>query len=257
MTVCTNSLYMKKLFKEYSEKTCDNNSRLNSKLSDFGFRGSTSVESAGIGGCANLVHFDISDNVYGNHIAQKFYSAPKPPGLSIPAAEHSTMTTWGEVGESKAVKHILTAYDNEMVSIVSDSYDIWNFVDNILGGELKEIIEKRSVPLIVRPDSGDPVETLIKVLNKLEQAFGGVTKNDKGYKLLPPYLAVIHGDGVSPESLPELLSALENNQWSLDNVTFGSGGALLQKLNRDTQKCAFKCCFATINGEQVWLLKLY
>merc|ERR1711981_127963 len=107
MTVCTNSFYMKKLFKEYSEKTCDDNSRLNSKLADFGFRGSTSVESAGIGGCANLVHFDISDNVYGNHVAQKFYSATKPPGTAAVAAEHSTMTTWGRDEEKAAVEHIL------------------------------------------------------------------------------------------------------------------------------------------------------
>jgi len=256
MTVCTSSFYLKKLFKEYSEKTCDDMKKnLSAKLADFGFRGSTSVESAGIGGCANLVHFCISDNVYGNHIAQKFYSATKPPGTAAVAAEHSTMTTWGRDGEKAAVEHILTTYKDEAVSIVADSYDLWSFVENIVGKDLKELIESRSKPLIVRPDSGDPVPTLITVLNKLETSFGGVTTNAKGFKLLPPSLLVIHGDGVSPESLPKILSALEESKWSLDNVIFGSGGGLLQKMNRDTQKCAFKCCMAKINGQKVDVYK--
>ena len=251
MTVCTTSFHIKKLFKEYTEKTCENSSMLAWKMADFGFRGSTSVESAGIGGCGHYVIFDSSDNVYGKCIAQKFYHAPKPPGIMGIATEHSTMTTWQRNGENIAVKHLLLSNPDQPIGIVADSYDIWNFIDNILGKEMKDVIQSRHMPILVRPDSGDPVETLLKVLIKLEDAFGGITTNAKGYKLLPPYLAVIYGDGISSESLPELLSALETSQWSLDNVYFGSGGALLQKMDRDTQKCAFKCCMATINGENV------
>ena len=103
---------------------------------------------------------------------------------------------------------------------------------------------------MIRPDSGDPAQTLLKVLEKLGAIFPP-TINSKGYKLLPPYIRVIQGDGISYETLETILTALQDSQWSLDNVTFGSGGALLQKLDRDTQKCAFKCCMAIINDQEV------
>ena len=74
---------------------------------------------------------------------------------------------------------------------VADSYDLWSFVENIVGKDLKKLIESRPKPLIVRPDSGDPVQTLITVLNKLETSFGGVTTNTKGFKLLPPSLVLV------------------------------------------------------------------
>merc|ERR1712187_88858 len=113
-------------------------------------------------------------------------------------------------------------------------------------------IEKRPAPtgrLVVRPDSGDPKTIVVEVLDKLEQAFG-TTKNGKGFKELPPYIRVIQGDGISYESLQEILGHMEKNGWAACNVAFGSGGALLQKMDRDTQKCAFKCCEITVNGQK-------
>ncbi len=73
----------------------------------------------------------------------------------------------------------------------------------------------------------------------------------KGYKVLPSFVRVIQGDGISYESLTSVLEAMVAEKWSIDNITFGSGGALLQKLNRDTQKCAYKCCLAEIEGKTV------
>ena len=251
MTVCTSSYHLKLLLKKFTDTTCDDASKLNSKISDFGFRGSTSVESAGIGGCANMVHFNISDNVTGNVYAETYYGATDPPGTSVIAAEHSTITTWGKDGESDVVKHLLQTFETCPLSVVADSYDIWSHIENILGQDHIDLIKSRKVPLIVRPDSGDPAFTLVNTLNKLEKIFG-FTKNSKGYKLLPPYVAVIQGDGISPETMPDILHVLESSKWSLDNVTFGSGGALLQKMNRDTQRCAYKCCLATIDGKEVW-----
>ena len=85
----------------------------------------------------------------------------------------------------------------------------------------------------------------------------GSKENSKGYKELPPYLRVIQGDGICYEALDEILSNMEKHKWSADNLAFGSGGALLQKLNRDTQKCAYKCSYAIIEGRGVsYLLKL-
>jgi nicotinamide phosphoribosyltransferase len=94
-----------------------------------------------------------------------------------------------------------------------------------------------------------------QVLEILGSKFG-TTTNSKGYKMLPKYVRVIQGDGISYETLESILENMKLHQWSAENLTFGSGGALLQRLDRDTQKCAYKCSFAVINGEQVcaWAL---
>jgi len=109
-------------------------------------------------------------------------------------------------------------------------------------------IKNREGRLVVRPDSGDPPVIVCEVLDMLANAFG-TTMTETGHKLLPPYIRVIQGDGVSYESLKVILQAMQDKGWAAGNVAFGSGGALLQKLNRDTQKCAFKCCEAIVNGE--------
>ena len=61
----------------------------------------------------------------------------------------------------------------------------------------------------------------------------------------------LQGDGISYETLGGILEHLKMEKWSTDNIAFGSGGGLLQKVNRDTQKCAYKCSYAIINGEGV------
>ena len=103
--------------------------------------------------------------------------------------------------------------------------------------------------LVVRPDSGDPPTVVVKVLEILGSAFGYST-NTKGYKVLDPHVRVIQGDGIDFEMLSKVLSAMEQAGWSADNIAFGAGGGLLQKVDRDTQKFAFKCCAVCIDG--VW-----
>ena len=182
-------------------------------------------------------------------------------GISIPAAEHSTITSWGRDNEADAMKNMLTAFPVGLVAVVSDSYDIYNACSNIWGEQLKDLIEKRPpitgadgnviVPgrLVVRPDSGEPKVIVVECLEKLGEKFG-TTKTSTGHKLLPSYIRVIQGDGISYDSLREILDAMTAAGWATENMAFGSGGALLQKLNRDTQKCAFKCCEITCNGKK-------
>lgn len=93
-----------------------------------------------------------------------------------------------------------------------------------------------------------------QVLAKLESNFGS-TKNPAGFKLLPPYLRVLQGDGVCYETIVKVLEAMAGAGWCSDNVTFGSGGALLQRMDRDTQRCAYKCCLAVVGGERVDVFK--
>lgn len=228
------------------------------KLHDFGFRGVSSPESAMLGGAAHLVNFKGTDTIAGIFMADSIYGAriASDPisgesgiaGFSIPAAEHSTVCSWGRENELQAFANMLDQFPTGLVSVVSDSYDIFNACRQYWGTDLKDRILERNGTLVVRPDSGDPAPTVIKVLEILGEKFGTV-KNAKGYNELPPQIRIIQGDGVDPNMIDEILVNMELRDWSANNIAFGMGGALLQKLNRDTQKFAFKCSAVKINGE--------
>ncbi|XP_077985924.1 nicotinamide phosphoribosyltransferase-like [Glandiceps talaboti] len=256
LTVATNSRAQKLVIAKYLSETADNLEGLPFKLHDFGFRGSTSVESAAIGGAAHLVNFLGTDTIAGLVCAKKYYNCPIA-GFSIPAAEHSTVTSWGKTGEVNAFRNMLQQFPTGLVAVVSDSYDIWHACEKVWGQELREMVIKRGKDggtLVIRPDSGDPADVVVKVLTILDKTFG-TNKNSKGYKLLPPYLRVIQGDGISYETIPAILERMKKLGWSADNLTFGSGGALLQRVDRDTQKCAYKCSYAIINDKGVNVFK--
>jgi nicotinamide phosphoribosyltransferase len=245
-TVATQSREMKKKIRAYLEETGDP-AGLDFKLHDFGFRGVSSVESAGIGGAAHLVNFHGTDTVRGLEVARDYYRAGIC-GFSIPASEHSTITSWGEDGEANAMRNMLEAYPKGLVACVSDSWDIYRACRDLWGGVLKDKILARDGALVIRPDSGDPVEVLPQILGILWGRFGGQT-NAKGYKVLAPQVRLIQGDGITHDSLEGILEAVKASGFSADNLAFGSGGGLLQHLNRDTQRFAFKCSAIQINGE--------
>lgn len=244
-TVATQSRAMKRVIAEYLDET-GTPAELGFKLHDFGFRGVSSVETAALGGAGHLVNFSGTDNLAGIVLAQEYYGADMP-GHSIPAAEHSTMTSWGRDHEADAYRNMLEQFPTGLVAVVSDSYDIFNACANIWGRELKDKILARQGTLVVRPDSGDPPTIVVQVLNVLGEAFG-VTQNAKGYRVLDPHIRVIQGDGVDRIMLEKILAAMKIAKWSADNIAFGSGGGLLQKMNRDTCKYAFKCASARVNG---------
>ncbi|XP_036183440.1 nicotinamide phosphoribosyltransferase isoform X3 [Myotis myotis] len=215
------------------------------------------VETAGIGASAHLVNFKGTDTVAGIALIKKYYGTKDPvPGYSIPAAEHSTITAWGKDHEKDAFEHIVTQFSSVPVSVVSDSYDIYNACEKIWGEDLRHLIVSRSseAPLIIRPDSGNPLDTVLKVLDILGKKFP-ITENSKGYKLLPSYLRVIQGDGVDINTLQEVVEGMKQKKWSIENIAFGSGGALLQKLTRDLLNCSFKCSYVVTNGLGVNVFK--
>jgi nicotinamide phosphoribosyltransferase len=245
-TVATQSRAMRSLIDHYLMQTGDP-SGAPFKVHDFGFRGSTSVESAGLGGAAHLLSFMGSDTLEGIRVAKKYYQEPMA-GFSIPAAEHSTITSWGKDHEVEAYANMLKQFPSGLVAVVSDSYDIYHAVEKLWGDELKGAVLGREGTLVVRPDSGYPPHVVLRVLNLLDQAFGS-TKNEKGFNVLNPKVRVIQGDGIDYVMLETILKEMEQAGWSADNLAFGSGGGLLQKLNRDTQKFAFKCSAVEVNGE--------
>lgn len=252
-TVATTSKAVRSLILSYLEKTGDP-SLIDFKLHDFGFRGVSSVESAGIGGAAHLVNFMGTDTVTALTFIQEYYQPYSMFGFSIPAAEHSTITSWKQEGELEAYRNMLDQYPEGLVAVVSDSYDVYHACEKLWGEALKEKILARNGTLVVRPDSGVPKDVVLKVTEILGEKIG-YTINEKGYKVLVPQIRVIQGDGVNYESIGEILENLAVNGWSADNITFGMGGALLQKVHRDTQKFAFKCSCATVDGQDRLVFK--
>jgi len=252
MTVATQSREQKKVVVDYLEKTGCGTDFLDVmyQLNDFGCRGVSSMETAAIGGAAHLVNFGGSDTMPGLCCLVEYYGMPLQfaLGTSIPAAEHSTITSWTKDGELEAFKNMLTQYPKGLVAVVSDSYDIYNACKNLWGKELIDLIKSREGRLVVRPDSGDPPVIVCEVLEILIEKFG-CTVTATGHKLLPPCIRVIQGDGIDYETIPQILDALVAANFAADNIVFGSGGALLQKVNRDTFKCAFKCSEITIGGK--------
>ena len=253
-TVGTLSREIKKVLIKYLQKTTSYTKEeikgiVNFMLHDFGYRGVSSVESAGLGGSAHIINFMGTDTIAAIEMAQEFYNTNNILAFSIPASEHSTITSWGEPNEVKAMENMLDQYPTGLVACVSDSFDIIKACGMYWGGVLRTKILQRDGRLVVRPDSGDPVQTLKQVFNILWNRFGGTT-NEKGFKVLDPHIRVIQGDGVNYESIIEILDMMVNEGFSVENIAFGMGGALLQKVDRDTQKFAFKCSSIIINGEE-------
>lgn len=255
VTVATLSWQVKRTIREFLRRTSDDpEGQLPFKLHDFGARGVSSAESAALGGMAHLVNFRGTDTVQGVLAAREYYGEPMA-GYSIPAAEHSTITSWGRAREVDAYRNMLRQFakPGSLVAVVSDSYDIFHAIREHWGRTLREQVIASGATLVVRPDSGDPVEVVHRCLTLLDDAFGA-TVNGKGYRVLN-HVRVIQGDGVNPDSIRAILERITGAGYSADNVAFGMGGALLQKVDRDTQKFALKCSAARIDGRWVDVFK--
>lgn len=240
-TVATLSWKCKAIIRAGLEKSSDDVAgQLPFKLHDFGARGVSSGESAALGGMAHLVNFMGSDTLEGIMAARRYYGADMA-GFSIPAAEHSTMTSWGREREQAAYENMLDAFEGEgrIVAVVSDSYDLDAAVNDIWGGSLKAKVQTRKGTLVVRPDSGDPIETPLRTVKALWEKFSG-TVNSKGYRVLDPHVRVIQGDGMNIESIGRLVDRMVEEGFAIDNIAFGMGGGLLQQVNRDTLRFAMK-----------------
>ena len=248
-TVASRSYRCKEVIAHYLSETADNLNGLAFKLHDFGARGVSSYESAAISGLAHLVNFKSTDTLAAILAAKRYYHESAMPAFSIPAAEHSTITAWGRDLEKEAYRNMLTQFlgKDKLVAVVSDSYNLWQALE-MWGTEFKSTIENSQGTLVIRPDSGDPVEIVLKTMQKLESLFG-CSRNSKGYKMLPPCVRVIQGDGVTIDSIGEILHTLKDAGFSADNLAFGMGAGLLQKLDRDTLKFAMKASAVQINGQ--------
>jgi nicotinamide phosphoribosyltransferase len=248
-TVATQSYYIREVIKKALEESADDpKAEIAFKLHDFGSRGVSSRESAGIGGLAHLLNFMGTDTVEALRVARNYYGTDIA-GFSIPAAEHSTVTTWGKENELEAYRHVVhqLAKPGALFAVVSDSYDLKHAINAFWGTELRQQIISSGATLVVRPDSGDPPAVVRMTVNALAAKFG-TTTNSKGYKVLN-HVRVIQGDGINEESIKEIIAGIINDGFSASNVAFGMGGALLQQVNRDTQRFAYKASAAIVDGQ--------
>lgn len=255
VTVATISWHARQTIRRFLERTSDDvDGQLPFKLHDFGARGVSSAQSAAIGGAAHLVNFRGTDTVAALRLAAACYHEPMA-GFSIPAAEHSTITSWGRDGEVAAYRNLLAQFarPGAIVAVVSDSYDVFHAIREHWGRTLRQAVIDSGATVVIRPDSGDPVAVVHQCLELLDEAFGH-TVNSKGYKVLR-HVRVIQGDGIDPNSLRAILERITSAGYATDNVAFGMGGALLQRLDRDTQKFALKCSAARVDGRWIDVYK--
>jgi nicotinamide phosphoribosyltransferase len=251
ITVATQSYFIKQDILAALEKSSDDpQGEIAFKLHDFGARGVGSRETAGIGGMSHLVNFMGSDTVVGAWYANRYYHS-EMSAFSIPAAEHSTITAWGKEKEVEAYRNMLKQFakPGALVAVVSDSYDLENAVVDLWGKELRQEVIDSGATVVIRPDSGDPPTIVRRTLEQLDAAFGH-TLNSKGYRVLN-HVRVIQGDGINAVSIREILARVLQGGYSASNITFGMGGALLQQVNRDTQKFAMKLSEVTMNGARI------
>jgi nicotinamide phosphoribosyltransferase len=247
-TIGTVSWLSKMVIKEALERTSDNTQLIRFMLHDYGARGVSSQQSAALGGLAHLVNFDQSDTVPGILAAKRFYNAGKVSN-SGPNSEHAGFCAWGRAGEADAMRNMLeTMGPNGCALLLTDTYDHENAVKNIIGKELKDQIRNFPGLVGIRPDSGDIVEVTADTTEWLMDAFG-YEVNSKGFKILPPFIRVVQGDGVNFHSLPQVYMELERRGLAADNAVFGMGGGLLQHWNRDTMNFGQKASAVCVNGE--------
>lgn len=255
-TVATKSWHAKKAILDALRKSSDDAAgQIPFKLHDFGARGAASGDAAALGGAAHLVNFLGTDTVEALALCADLYGEPMA-GFSIPAAEHSTITSWGRDREVDAYANMLKQFakPGAIVACVSDSYDLWNAVDVLWGQQLRQAVIDSGATVVIRPDSGVPQEIVPEVLKRLDAKFGH-TVNGKGFRVLKN-VRVIQGDGITGvDAIERILKVVLEAGYSADNLAFGMGGGLLQKHDRDTQKFAQKCSAALINGQWVDVYK--
>lgn len=235
-------------------------------MADFGMRGMSGIDEAVKASAAWLTSFNKTSTIPAiDYIDFNYENCPYGIGLGAVSTEHSVMSANFAVDgdEISFVKRALTElYPNTSFSMVSDTYDYWNMIDNILPACKKEIMEHNG-KLLVRPDSGDIVEISINTVLKLWNTFGG-TVNSKGYKVLNSHIGIIYGDGCTLEKIEQIWSELDKAGFAADNIVFGVGAFSFAAMpvddkmiiyTRDTYGIAMKATYAIINGESVFLYK--
>lgn len=247
-TVASLSTYMRDKLGAYCEATGGTRADSLYMLHDFGYRGVSSEESASLGGAAHLLCFQGTDTLQAMRLLQHYYGASLD-GLahSVAASEHSIMTAGGRRMEIDLARRIIAQHPNQIVSLVADSYDYYAFVDAMIAE--KELIDRCRVQLVIRPDSPTskhpkPQDLVQWTLWRIKDKLGCELVGD--YKRVP--YKVLWGDGIGPDGILDICETVRGDGFAVQNLVFGMGAGLLQKVNRDTQRFAIKCSARFVDG---------
>jgi nicotinamide phosphoribosyltransferase len=230
---------------------------------DFSMRGLAGPEAAALSGAAHLLYFTGTDTLPALELIEEFYPgfpADYLIGGSVAATEHSVMCAGGEEGELATIGRLLDLYPSGIVSVVSDTWDLWHVLTEILP-ELKDRILAREGKYVTRPDSGDPADVLCGdpkapegspaskgVIQLLWDVFGGITTST-GHRLLDAHVGAIYGDSITRERAIEITDRLAAKGFASANVVFGVGSFTYQYVTRDTYGFAMKATWVEIGGE--------
>jgi nicotinamide phosphoribosyltransferase len=228
---------------------------------DFSMRGMDSAEAVISSGLGHLTSFSGTDSLPAIYGARKYYGAEGFIAGSVPATEHSVMCAGGKEDETETFRRLLETYPKGILSVVSDTWDLWKVcTEHVV--TLKEEILARDGKLVIRPDSGDPVDILCGTRDEIDRdwkgtpeqkgviellwdVFGG-TVNEQGYKVLDSHIGAIYGDSITIERADKICKRLEAKGFASTNVVLGIGSFTYQYNTRDTFGFAMKATYVEV-----------
>lgn len=285
-TVATKALHFRRLLNKWAIETTGSTDGVGFQGHDFSYRGLPGTQAAGASGAAHLLAFDGSDNLETFNYLNETYVLGDPTEDfvlgSVLASEHSVMCAGTAVqGEYALYERLLTENPNGIISLVSDTYDLWNVIENFLP-KLKDLIMGRDGKLVIRPDSGDPVDIICGtaapgtgittdtrtntvvhdartteekgVIELLWDIFGG-TVNEQGYKVLDSHIGAIYGDSITYERAEAIMQRLKDKGFASTNVVFGVGSYTYQYVTRDTFGSAVKATAVVVGDDEHQIFK--
>lgn len=277
MTSATNALRLRRMLDKFAHETSDAPEFVDWQGHDFSFRGMSSYLAGAGSGAGHLLSFAGSDTLAAMDYIDEFYNARSfgPPNISVqfsggsvPATEHSVMCAGGKDDELETFRRLLKENPTGILSVVSDTWDLWKVITEILP-QLKSEIMARDGKLVIRPDSGDPIdilcgtnrETILSLVPKekgvielLYEIFPGPT-NSKGYKTLDSHIGVIYGDSITYERAEQICQRLKEKGFASTIPVLGVGSYSYQYVTRDTYGFAMKATWCQVNGESRNLFK--
>ena len=264
-TTASIARHFRGILEHFADKTCDSNAHVDWQAHDFSMRGMSNPEDPLLAGMGHLLYFSGTDSVPAILNARATYGCDWDIGGSVPATEHSVMCAGGMETELETFERLLDTYPTGILSIVSDTWDLWKVITEYLP-KLKDKILARDGKLVIRPDSGDPEKILcgdpestnfterMGVIKLLDLEFGS-TLNSKGFKELNPKIGVIYGDSISPERAESILRNLKRQGYASNNIVFGVGSYTYQYITRDSLGFAMKATLVKIKGEEIPIFK--
>ncbi|PIB36045.1 nicotinate phosphoribosyltransferase [Reichenbachiella sp. 5M10] len=268
MTSASIALRYKRIFKQWASLTDpDNLGFVDFQGHDFSMRGMGGLQSAVASGMGHASVFLGSDTLPVISGLRQYYGAEGFVVGSVNATEHSVMCAGTKDDEIGTFRYLMQTYPTGILSVVSDTWDLWKVVTEYLPALKKEVLA-RDGKLVIRPDSGDPVDIICGesrtlggqtamgrgVIEILWDVFGGTT-NAQGFKVLDPHIGAIYGDSITTERAEQICQRLHDKGFASTNVVLGIGSFTYQFNTRDTYGFAMKATSVVVDGERREIFK--